>query len=174
MPESIYAQLAYDTIISFVKEGKRKPFDPPRIPEEMQAKQACFVSIHKLDDELRGCIGTLKPYQENLYQEIISNAIAACSRDSRFKPVSAKELPSIKTSVDVLEPAFEYAGEINWDTNEYGVIVSNHLGFRGVLLPRLEGIDHAKEQLRIAMRKAGFRSEDQIKWIKLFRSVRYE
>ncbi|HBS93479.1 MAG TPA: AmmeMemoRadiSam system protein B, partial [Firmicutes bacterium] len=62
---------------------------------------AAFVSL-KLDDQLRGCIGTIEPEHENLGKEIIANAIAAATGDPRFEPVTAEELEQLSISVDVL------------------------------------------------------------------------
>ena len=66
---------------------------PDGLPEELMKRQAgAFVSIH-LDGELRGCIGTIAAVQDDLSQEIMHNAISACSQDPRFMPVTDEELP---------------------------------------------------------------------------------
>jgi len=67
----------------------------------MEGKAGVFVSIHKVGD-LRGCIGTIEPTRENIAQEIISNAIAAATRDPRFPPISPSELSYLDYSVDIL------------------------------------------------------------------------
>ena len=37
--------------------------------------------------ELRGCIGTFEPTQDNVAEEIVTNAISTATRDPRFEPV---------------------------------------------------------------------------------------
>ena len=61
---------------------------------------ASFVTL-RLDDELRGCIGTIDPHRP-LGQDVAWNARAAAYRDPRFPPVSAGELPRLQVEVSVL------------------------------------------------------------------------
>jgi AmmeMemoRadiSam system protein A len=118
-------------------------------------KRACFVSIKTLNGALRGCIGTISPIQPSLDREIIANAISASMRDPRFDPLSPAELNGTLFSVDVLgtpEAVSDIASQL--DPRKWGVIVT--MGHRrGVLLPDLEGVDTALEQLEIAAQKAG-------------------
>nr|MBA2731274.1 AMMECR1 domain-containing protein [Acidobacteriota bacterium] len=73
----------------------------------------------------------------------------------RFPPVMPEELSHLRYSVDVLsipEPAqFE-----ELDPKVYGVIVEDESGrHRGLLLPDLQGVETARQQVDIAARKAG-------------------
>lgn len=45
--------------------------------------KAVFVSLKK-HQQLRGCIGTIVPIQDNLAEEIANNAIGAGINDPRF------------------------------------------------------------------------------------------
>jgi hypothetical protein len=153
-----YVKWAIECIENYVKYGRKIEIKED-LPEELYTrKAACFVSLHTIYGDLRGCIGTIEPIYENLATEIRENAIAAATRDYRFEPVSADELNDIEVSVDVLsEP--EYVESIEeLDPNIYGVIVVS--GFKkGVLLPALDGVNTVEEQLRIAKLKAGIYSE---------------
>lgn len=124
---------------------------------------ACFVSIKTNDGELRGCIGTIEPQHDSLAEELIANAISAATRDPRFSPVAAGELPRLRYSVDILsqpEPT-EFA---DLDPNIYGVIVEDERGVRrGLLLPDIEGVETAAQQVEIAARKAGIARDEPIK-----------
>jgi len=112
-----------------------------------------FVSL-KIAGKLRGCIGTISAVTENVAQEIVKNAVSACSEDPRFDPVRAEELERITYSVDVLGDTEKIDSVEQLDVKRYGVIVIS--GYRkGLLLPNLEGVDTVEEQLRIAKRKAG-------------------
>jgi len=144
-------KLAKETVETYVKE--RKTIKPPEmLTPEMKERAGVFVSIKK-DGQLRGCIGTFEPSRANIAEEIIANAVSAATRDPRFLPISPPELDRLSYSVDVLtkpEPAtFE-----ELDPKKYGVIAA--CGYRrGLLLPDLEGVDTAQEQLSICCQKAG-------------------
>lgn len=119
---------------------------------------ACFVCLKTVAGKLRGCIGTVEPARKALAEEIIHNAIGAATRDPRFRPVSADELPLLRYTVDVLERP-EPAALEDLDPTEFGVIVEDNTGRRrGLLLPAIEGVESALEQVRIATRKAGMAS----------------
>ena len=165
-----YVKLARQTIEAFVISGKR-PEVPKDLPEEMLNRKAgTFVSIHK-NDRLRGCIGTIMATKKNVAQEIISNAISACSRDPRFSPVKADELPFLEISVDVLSDAEEIGSMEELDVKRYGVIVSQR-GRLGLLLPDLEGVDTVEEQVRIAARKGGIDLDEDYK-LQRFEVIRH-
>ncbi|KLO24294.1 hypothetical protein X275_00420 [Marinitoga sp. 1197] len=153
-----YVKWAIECIENFVKHGQKIELKEDLPEELLTRKAACFVTLHKLNGELRGCIGTIEPVYENLAIEIRENGIAAATRDYRFSPVTVEELNSLMINVDVLsEP--EYVESIDeLDPEIYGIIVVS--GWKkGVLLPAIDGVDTVEEQLRIAKLKAGIYSE---------------
>ena len=144
---------------------------PEGIPEEMLTKRAgAFVSLHR-NGRLRGCIGTITAVRESVAEEIIENAISACSRDPRFSPVSPDELNSLEISVDVLGETEPIDSPDQLDVKRYGVIVS-HGYKRGLLLPNLDGVDTVEYQIDIARQKAGIR-EDEPYSLERFEVVRH-
>ncbi len=130
------------------------------LPEALfKTKAGAFVTIHKKDGSLRGCIGTFMPVRENLAYEIRDNAIAAATKDPRFPPVEAGELEDLVVNVDVLSPYEDVKSMEELDPKKYGIIVQK--GWRrGLLLPNIESIDTVEEQLRIAKLKAGIYDDD--------------
>ena len=159
--ESTYVKLARETIENYIKQGKI--ITPPLgLPEEMiNQKAGVFVSLKK-NGNLRGCIGTFMPTQENIAQEIIKNAISAAVDDPRFSPVTASEVEDLSISVDVLSAPEEVKDVSQLDPKKYGVIVSS--GYKkGLLLPDLEGVDTAEYQIDIAKRKAGIYPDEKVK-----------
>lgn len=168
--ESPYVRLARETVEIYVSSGKRVPL-PDYMPEEALIRKAgTFVSLKKFG-QLRGCIGTIYPTEQNIAKEIIQNAISASTRDPRFPPVSPSELKDIVYSVDVLGDTEEIASPDELDVKKYGVIVSS--GYRkGLLLPNLDGIDTVEEQISIAMQKAGIGEGERIR-LQRFEVVRY-
>ncbi|MGI5920943.1 MAG: AmmeMemoRadiSam system protein A [Syntrophomonadaceae bacterium] len=166
--ESLPVQLARKTLEGYIKTGQA-----PALTDEFKSlqgkKAAAFVSLKK-NGQLRGCIGTIVPYQQNLAEEIINNAISAGTRDPRFSPVSVQELDQLVYSVDILGTPEPCTRE-DLDPQKYGVIVSRGHK-RGVLLPALEGVDSVEEQLEIALQKAGI-SRDQKYKIERFEVQRF-
>ena len=155
-----YVRLARQSLESFVL--KREIISiPADLPEEMLKRKAgAFVSIHK-DGRLRGCIGTILPVEDCVAEEIIRNAVSACSRDPRFSPVRPDELKWLEISVDVLGEPEDIESADQLDVKRYGVIVSKGAR-RGLLLPDLEGVDTVEQQISIAMSKAGIHSYDNV------------
>ncbi len=144
-------QLARETIAAYVCE--RRVLPPPEDPsEEMGERRGVFVSLHR-EGELRGCIGTIEPVRGNVAEEIIANAISAATRDPRFAPLTEGELENLEISVDVLTEPEEVPSADHLDPKEYGVIVECDRR-RDLLLPDLEGVDTAEQQLDIALQKA--------------------
>lgn len=152
-------KLAKETIEKYIRDGQT--ISPPGdLTPEMSQKAGVFVSIKK-SGELRGCIGTYSPTAENVAAEVIRNAISAATMDPRFSPVNPSELADLKYSVDILTPPERVEGPEALDPKKYGVIVKKG-NQRGLLLPDLEGVNTAHEQLRIAALKAGLPTPDGV------------
>lgn len=167
-----YVKLAVKTIQEWVLHHRR-PSLPEDLPNEMMKDRAgVFVSIHKLGS-LRGCIGTISPVRSSIAKEIIENGISACSRDPRFEPVTAEELPYLEVSVDVLNEPEPIDGPEDLDVKRYGVIVSSEDGRRGLLLPNLEGVNTVEEQIDIARSKGGIGEYEDYS-LERFEVVRHE
>lgn len=146
--------LARHAVETFVLERRVvEPISP--LPSFLtERSSACFVSIKTTSGELRGCIGTIEPERSTLAEEIIANAINAATRDPRFRPVTYSELPFLYYSVDVLSPP-EPTRFDDLDPSIFGVVVVDSLGVRrGLLLPDIDGIETAGQQIEIAARKA--------------------
>jgi len=168
-PQTLYTRLARSALEQFVRSGQVMPVPDP-VPDDLAKPAACFVSL-KTGGELRGCIGTIEPAEPCLAAEIIANAISAGTRDPRFFPVCQDEFPSLVYSVDVLstpEPIESIEGH---DPREFGLIVQAG-GRRGLLLPDLEGVDTAAEQMRICRAKGGIGPDELVRLMR-FRVERY-
>ena len=159
-PKTTHTQVAWNTIKTYIKTGDVSELEKKSPPEELSEQLACFVTLHKTDGSLRGCIGTVEPIKPNLYQEIINNAVSAITRDTRFPPVTGDELEDIDVSVDVLSKPEKVDTIENLDPSVYGVIVSDGKFKKGLLLPGIEGINSVEKQLNITKRKAGLEGMD--------------
>ncbi|MDW7739653.1 MAG: AmmeMemoRadiSam system protein A [Bacillota bacterium] len=144
---------------------------PAVLPDEYKVKSGVFVSLKK-EGQLRGCIGTVEPVRENLASEIIANAISAALRDPRFSPVCREELADLVISVDVLSPMERIKSISELNPKKYGVLVRSGMK-TGLLLPDLEGIDSAEDQVDIARRKAGITRDEPVELYR-FTVTRYK
>ena len=112
------------------------------------------------------------PTQESIAAEVAANAVSAGTRDPRFYPVQEEELEDLEYSVDVLLPPEPAGSPADLDPKKYGVIVKS--GRRqGLLLPNLEGIDTAEEQVAIARQKAGITPHEPVD-LERFEVIRYK
>jgi len=148
-------EIAWKTLDSFVRFGKIPAAENASESNDsgLSGRAGCFVSLKK-KGELRGCIGTIAPTTNGIEEEIIRNAVAACSEDPRFDPVETSELEDLTVSVDILGSPEAVSSRTELDPSCYGVIVT--AGFRrGLLLPDLEGVDTVEKQLAIACGKGG-------------------
>ena len=147
--------LARLTVEKFVSDGTT--LDPPLELQGTLAERAgVFVTLRSSDGQLRGCIGTIEPARETVAQEVIQNAISAATRDPRFPPVAQHELAGMKYGVDVLAQPEPVRGPEALDPASYGVIIETRDGRRrGLLLPRIEGIDTVEQQWQAVHLKAG-------------------
>ena len=152
--EKSLPDLARRSVETFVRDGR--VLEVPNVSHDslLGQRAACFVSIKTGAGDLRGCIGTVEPMRATLADELIHNAISASNRDPRFLPIEISELPHLRYSVDVLSPP-ELTQFEELHPKIYGLIVEDERGRRGLLLPDLEGVESAEQQLQIAARKAG-------------------
>ncbi len=103
-------------------------------PNGALATPSCaFVTLHRRG-HLCGCIGQVGT-PEPLAATVVRCAIAAATKDPRFLPVRAHELPHLEIEVSVLsalEPIRPEAIEVG----RHGLAVTRH-GQHGVLLPQV-------------------------------------
>lgn len=143
---------------------------PDPLPPGLEGRAGVFVTLKK-EGQLRGCIGTVEPERRNIAEEIIANTAAAALRDPRFSPVHRDELAQLTVSVDILTPMERIKSIKELDPRVYGVLVRGG-GRSGLLLPDLEGIDTAAQQVDIARRKAGLFPGEPLELYR-FRVIRY-
>lgn len=153
MPDP-YIKLAKSAVETYIKINK--VIDTPSdLPEEFfKKKTGTFVTLMK-GGKLRGCIGTYMATKKNMAEEIISNAIAAATRDYRFPPVTKEELKDLSYTVYILEPPRPIKSLSELDPKRFGVLIKSSEGKTGLLLPGLDGIDTVEKQLSAVCHKCG-------------------
>lgn len=162
-----YADLARRAIGAWLR-GEPLPIG---LPDGLEARASVFVSLHRPDGALRGCIGHLAPTRATLGEEIATTAVLAASDDPRFPPLRPEELSELDVEVSVLSAPEPVADAADLDASTFGVVVTSGRR-RGVLLPDLEGVDTVAEQLAIARRKAGIDPREPVS-LERFRVRKY-
>jgi len=169
--EDPWVRLARLSLETYIRTGRRLTVLPEGLPEELTGQAAgAFVSLH-LHGQLRGCIGTIAPVTPSVAEEIVRNAVSAGTEDPRFAPVRAAELDMLEYKVDVLGVAEPISSPAELDSKRYGVIVTCGRR-RGLLLPDLDGVDTAEQQISIACQKAGISPVEPYK-LERFEVVRH-
>jgi len=147
-------KLARESIEAKLNNKELKVSDD--IKKRFRTKQACFVTL-TINGELRGCIGSLEAHQE-LWKDVVDNAVNAGFNDSRFNPVSFNELKNIMIEISVLSSSQKLGiGKEVYDKidNKMGIILKK--GWNGAtFLPQVwEQIHSKKEFLEHLSLKAG-------------------
>ena len=134
---------------------------------------ACFVTLTQ-HGELRGCIGSLQAHRP-LLDDVKSNAVSAALRDSRFMPLSAKELNITKVEISLLSPPqmMSFQNEANalaqLRPHVDGVIFQYGL-YRSTFLPQVwEQLPQPREFMAHLKHKAGLPADFWSPEVKLSR-----
>ena len=165
-------ELARLAVEAFIGRGER--IEPPAEPQGRLAERAgVFVTLRTVGGALRGCIGTIEPSYATVAEEVIGKAINAAMLDPRFSPVTQDELPDLMYGVDVLALPEPARGVEDLDPSLYGVIIETlDGGRRGLLLPRIAGLDTAEQQWLAVHQKAGIRPGTPVR-VERFTVTRY-
>jgi AmmeMemoRadiSam system protein A len=124
-------KLARDAVAAHVGAGVAPA--PP--PDGVCARRGgAFVTLHRQGD-LRGCIGHVEA-TDRLGHVIIRCAVAACSTDPRFPPVTEAELPRISVELSLLGPLEPVTEIEEIEVGRHGLVVEMHW-HRGLLLPQV-------------------------------------
>ncbi|HVG56523.1 MAG TPA: AmmeMemoRadiSam system protein A [Vicinamibacterales bacterium] len=125
-------QIAREAIVNHVEGTPRTA--PASESAAPQPAAGAFVTIHHRG-ELRGCIGHLEANQP-LPAVIRDCAIAACSADPRFPPVTAGELSGLEIEISLLGPLEPVTATEDIQVGRDGLVVE-HGWQRGLLLPQV-------------------------------------
>ncbi|KAH8197583.1 hypothetical protein TruAng_008267 [Truncatella angustata] len=80
------------------------------------------VSSRTGDTNLRGCIGTFEA--QDLEDGISSYAITAAIHDTRFNPISKRELPSLEVAITLLTDFEDCDDAMDWEIGTHGIRLS--------------------------------------------------
>ncbi|MGD8925745.1 MAG: AmmeMemoRadiSam system protein A [Thioalkalispiraceae bacterium] len=92
--------LAKESIQYGLEHGQRLSVDINDFPATLTPVRASFVTL-KINNQLRGCIGTLTAHSP-LVIDIADNSFAAAFKDPRFPPLSKAEFESLEYHISIL------------------------------------------------------------------------
>jgi uncharacterized protein (TIGR00296 family) len=150
-----------------------------KIPDKFNNKQyPLFVtwSIGK-EKNLRGCIGTFSP--DDLERNLTTYAYYAAFKDTRFRPISEKELSHLHCGVSLLDKFEDGADAFDWEVGKHGITIDflseNGRRHHSTFLPEVAGERNwdKKTTLKQLVQKSGYygKLSDVLDDIKL---TRYE
>ena len=125
-------EIARATIEEYLTTGKRLEIN--EIDSELKALCGAFVTLH-YKSQLRGCIGNIIA-QKPLYVTIRDMAIESATGDSRFLPVTKKEMKDIKIEISVLSPLKKIKDVEEIQLGAHGVLIKKGWN-SGVFLPQV-------------------------------------
>lgn len=99
--ETRLLQLARQSILHHLETGTPLAVQTALYPKQLQSKRACFVTL-MLDQQLRGCVGTLEANQP-LVQAVATQACNAAFHDVRFAPLTVAELRHTRLQLSILD-----------------------------------------------------------------------
>ena len=98
--QKILLRLARESVERAVKGEELPPLDLAALPPRLREEGSSFVTL-TLHGKLRGCIGSLEPY-ESLAEDVREHAAGAALKDPRFPPVSEDELSGLEIEISRL------------------------------------------------------------------------
>ena len=112
-----------------------------RAPALIEAKNSypagcgAFVSLHRNNHELRGCIGCLTSALP-LFDVVSNMAKSAALSDPRFEPLEPEDVSKVTIEISVLSPPVLVENEGTLQVGVHGLVVERG-SRRGVLLPQV-------------------------------------
>lgn len=97
-----------------------------------------FVTIKK-NGTLRGCVGQIISHR-SIIDNVRDMAIQAAFNDSRFNPITEKELPYLEYEITILHPPILIKDKAEIEIGKHGLIIEADT-HRGLLLPQV-ATDH--------------------------------
>jgi len=98
--QKILLRLAREAMERGVRGEGVPPLDQSSLPPSLREEGSAFITL-TVRGQLRGCIGSLEPYQ-SLAEDVREHAVGAALKDPRFPPVEEDELNGIQIEVSRL------------------------------------------------------------------------
>lgn len=139
-------------------------------PEPAITESPLFVTWNTVSPRhglsLRGCIGTFEA--QDIDEGLSDYALTSALKDTRFPPISAREMPHLAVGVTLLTDFEDADGPMDWELGKHGIRISfTYHGRRygATYLPDVapEQGWNKEETILSLMRKAGW-GGDKKRW----------
>lgn len=153
---------ARDSIKYGFETGRALPIHLPDYDPPLCEQGACFVTL-QINNQLRGCIGSLEAYRP-LIEDVAENAFAAAFRDPRFSPLDYEEFDQLHYHLSILDKPepLEFSSETDLLKKiRPGIdgLILHDKGYRGTFLPSVwESLPEPELFLSHLKQKAGLPS----------------
>jgi hypothetical protein len=127
-------KIARQTINEFYSNNKSPVVDEKLLSVNLMAHAGAFVTIME-HGKLRGCIGNMQS-DKPLYKLVQSLAIASSTRDYRFEPVTADEIPDLEIEISVLTPMRKINSIDEIELGKHGIYIQKG-DHTGTFLPQV-------------------------------------
>lgn len=127
-------KLVKTTVEKTIKNEKLETTEYQLIPKSLSGEYPVFITI-ETEGELRACMGhtfATKP----LYFEIQDVARLSATHDTRFEPISPKELPKLNYSITVLSKFIKIFDLSKIQVGKHGLYI-RYRNRSGILLPQV-------------------------------------
>ncbi|SFC43221.1 AmmeMemoRadiSam system protein A [Pseudoalteromonas denitrificans] len=102
--KNLLCDLVRQTLDLAIYQAHFKPLKTP-VSKLLQQKAATFVTLYS-NDELRGCIGTYCA-DTALWKDVCDHTYSSACEDSRFLPLTEKELKNVSFNISILSELVE-------------------------------------------------------------------
>ncbi|MDH4263399.1 MAG: AmmeMemoRadiSam system protein A [Spirochaetia bacterium] len=98
--KNILLSIAFKSIEYKIKNNRKYKIEKSSLTSNLKKNTATFVTLY-VNDELHGCIGSLKAFRP-LAEDVLYNAFSAAFEDYRFNPVKESDLNQLKVEISLL------------------------------------------------------------------------
>jgi len=132
--KKILLGIARNTIVMYINENKTPEVDDKNFTSNLKMHAGAFVTL-KEKGELRGCIGRFTA-DIPLWKVVQQMAIASSTEDTRFSPVSAKEIEKLEIEISVLSPMKKIYSADEIILGKHGIYIKKGY-YSGTFLPQV-------------------------------------
>ncbi len=175
-PNSVYAKIAYDAILLYVKAKTKLNKSESEIPDALKLKLGCYVTIFDDEGNIIGKYGNTEPQNNYLFHEIIDNAIKATQDTTHSGPLKENQLNNISIQVDVLSQSKKLKDINMLKPHKHGLILLKEDGEKTVIFPNADSIKNSQDMINKVREEAGVSDEDKMENLNIqhFTTTKYK
>ena len=126
--------IARNTIVVYINQHKTPAVDDKNFSSNLKLHAGAFVTL-KEKGELRGCIGRFTA-DIPLWQVVQQMAVSSATQDSRFTPVTAREIDKLEIEISVLSPMKRIYSADEIVLGKHGIYIKKGY-YSGTFLPQV-------------------------------------